>query len=217
MTSSPDPAAAWTPLEFEEESAPATAVTRSDPGGWMPPVFEARGGAASLSRTDEEPLAASEFDNGYAKGFQEGQARGRAEIQGPAETLQRAAEALEPFRDEIVREMGRCVHALAVGVAEKIIQREVLSDPAIVAELVKKALVLIPADAAVEVRLNPEDLAALERGSSGSLLPARTGAARCVPDPSLGRGSFVIDSPLKIVNGGVESALRSLYERLEYE
>jgi flagellar biosynthesis/type III secretory pathway protein FliH len=80
--------------------------------------------------------------------------------------------------------------------------------------LVAHALDLLPADTSLEVRLHPDDLAALgdplERVAPAGLSVSLRG----VPDPALERGDFVIESPQRVIDGRTDTALRSLYERL---
>jgi flagellar biosynthesis/type III secretory pathway protein FliH len=66
----------------------------------------------------------------------------------------------------------------------------------------------------LDVRLHPADLEAL--GSSlDHLTPQGRGLTlQWVPDPALERGSFVVESALRVVDGRTDVALRTLYERL---
>ena len=68
------------------------------------------------------------------------------------------------------------------------------------------------------MRLNPDDLAALGAGHRAARAE-RPGARRSqwVADPTLERGSFLVESPTRIVDGRIDAALRQLYERLDHD
>jgi flagellar biosynthesis/type III secretory pathway protein FliH len=75
----------------------------------------------------------------------------------------------------------------------------------------------VPHDVTVEVRLNPDDLTALGE----HLGPLGTGGrplhAQWIADAALDRGSFLLETPLRVVDGRTEDVLRALYERLSHE
>jgi flagellar biosynthesis/type III secretory pathway protein FliH len=86
--------------------------------------------------------------------------------------------------------------------------------PEVLQSLVNRALEMIPAASASEVRMHPEDLEALVPGIEKLALEGRVPAVQWVGDPSLSRGSFMVDSPVRVIDGRVDSALRQLYERI---
>jgi hypothetical protein len=58
------------------------------------------------------------------------------------------------------------------------------------------------------VRLNPADLGALGLG------PGAGAPVQWTADPVLEPGSFVVESPARVVDGRTDVALRQLFERL---
>ena len=109
------------------------------------------------------------------------------------------------------------VYALALAVAKHLIQREVKAEPTIVRDLVEQALDLVPTDVALEVRLNPDDLAAIDDQLSRVGAGGRPLHAQWIADASLDRGSFLLETPLRVVDGRTDIALRSLYDRLSHD
>jgi flagellar biosynthesis/type III secretory pathway protein FliH len=220
MSSSPDANLFLLPALGEEGPAwarPGLAADDAPQAGWAPP---------DLPRGVSEPAPprlsrhAREIEDAFARGRAEGRAEGEAEslerLTPAMEMLAMVVESLEEGREQFARDRERNLHALAMAVARNLIQRDVVADPQIVGRLVAKALDLLPPEAAIEVRLHPADLETL-----GDTLAATSGAARpalsWVADPAIDRGGFLIDSPLRIVDGRTDVALRQLYERLEHD
>ena len=107
------------------------------------------------------------------------------------------------------------MRGLALVVANHLLQRQVASDPTVVRDLVARALELLPNATALEVRVHPEDLQALSPevdrlATAGRAIPIQWSA-----DRSLHRGGFLIESPLRLIDGRTDVALRTLFERLE--
>ena len=157
------------------------------------------------------------YDRGFAEGLREGTARSEQRVRVALETLGRVGEYLHTAQSAFVRDRARDLHGLALAVARKLVQREVTTDPALLRELVDRALELVPLEPHLEVRLHPDDLAVLLGGPSAPEADGKGTAIQWLGDPTIERGGFVVESPLRIVDGRTDFALRSLYERLEYE
>jgi flagellar biosynthesis/type III secretory pathway protein FliH len=153
----------------------------------------------------------------YEQGLRDGIARKGEEVRQALLAFQRSVDELLNVRSEQMRVLGHYVNALAVAVAQKIVQREVATDASIVQALVTRGLELIPANTSIEVRMNAQDLEAIRAEIEETARRDRGEPVQWLADPALERGSFVIESPQRVVNGNLDSALRALYERLEYE
>ncbi len=165
------------------------------------------------------PRAATDeaYERGFADGLAEGAARAQQRVRTALEALGRVGEYLHSTQSALLRDRARDVHALALAVARKLVQREVTADPELIHQLVAQAFELLPAESYLEVRLHPDDLAtfARELPDPGS---GRTAAAiQWVGDPTMERGEFVVESPQRIVDGRADFALRALYERLDHD
>jgi len=170
-------------------------------------------GAVAPRRTEADEC----YDRGFAEGLREGTARSEQRLRSALETLGRVGEYLHTAQSAFVRDRARDLHGLALAIARKLVQREVTADPALLRELVERALELVPLEPQLEVRLHPDDLALLsgavgEAGADGKPAPFKW-----LADPTIERGGFLVESPLRIVDGRTDFALRTLYERLEYE
>ena len=172
---------------------------------------DANGPAARWTEADEA------YDRGFVEGLREGTARSEQRVHVALETLGRVGEYLHTAQSAFVRDRARDLHGLALAVAHKLIQREVTADPALLRELVDRALELVPLEPHLEVRLHPDDLSVLLGGPSAPEADGKGTAIKWLGDPTIERGGFLVESPLRIVDGRTDFALRSLYERLEYE
>jgi flagellar biosynthesis/type III secretory pathway protein FliH len=109
------------------------------------------------------------------------------------------------------------IAALALTVARHIVGRELHSDAAAVADLVKRALAEFPIDQPMRVRVNPHDLSllsqpALADGDPVSIAPNRD--VRWLADARIQPGGCVVEGRERIVDGRVDTALERLYRKL---
>jgi flagellar assembly protein FliH/type III secretion protein L len=208
MTSSPDfILPAW--LRAHDEPGPATVAVADEAGAWAPPDLSARA-PAGRPRT--------QIDEAYARGLEAGTRDGEAraaQAQAPAlAALYGVAQALGEARERWERDREHDVEVLALTVARHLLQREVQAEPTVVRALVAQALDLLPPDGAVDVRLNPVDLAALASTLEELHAAGRGQTLQWIADAALERGSFVLETPARIVDGRADVALRTLYERM---
>lgn len=194
-------------------------MSSSSVGAWRLPDLRALAELAPAPDVDPaSEAAAAAVDAAYAQGVADGRAEVLAELGADGalacRALAGAAEALVELRAALASEVEEQLLALAVAVAERLLQREVATEPAVVRDLVQRALNVLPLDVGLEIRLHPADLAALEghldlHGPGGRPLDVRYRA-----DAGVERGGYVIETPQRVVDGRVEPALLALYERL---
>ena len=109
------------------------------------------------------------------------------------------------------------ITSLALTVARHIVGRELNSDGAAVADLVKRALAEFPIDQPMRVRVNPHDLSLLSQATTSdgepvSIAPNRD--VRWLADARIQPGGCVVEGRERIVDGRVDTALERLYRRL---
>jgi flagellar biosynthesis/type III secretory pathway protein FliH len=216
MASSPERVAAWEPpyLAVVHGSAPAVA------GPWAPPDL-------SLFVTAPEPpdtpgnAGRAELEQAWRRGYDEGTRRGVSEatelLEPGAEALRRVVERLETAESAFARDRAAHVEALALAVARKLVQREIQADPSLVRDLVAQALTLVPHDTMIEIRVHPLDLEAVGTALEHTGMASGAVTLEWIPDPGLDRGSFMLETPQRLVDGRADVALRQLFERLDHE
>jgi len=210
-----------------------------DAPGWQPPDLGGRNGRGAATRPPDGPLRyahlvtrvdtartaesnASEalevaHARGHAAGVAEAEARLEEELQKALAALQGVVERLEMAWTNLEHDWKPNLYSLSLAVARNLVQREVTASPEIVTDLIDRALQLVPLDRTLEIRLNPTDLAALGDRVEQAVPADRALTVRWLPDASLDRGAFVVETPQRIVDGRSDVALRRLYDRLDDE
>lgn len=196
----------------------------SDSGGvahadaWRPTdlAFVPRPGPASGA---PDPIA-----DAYALGFEEGYHEGEKAEQARLQVARRAAEdALDVIRaneEQWSDSIHENIIALGIAVARHVVDRELALDPTIVASIVSRALDAFPINQPVRIRVNPNDLVAMDvdrtsppDGLAGE--PQRP--AHWIADPRVNSGGCVVEGRDRIVDGRVDTALERLYRRLAHQ
>ena len=139
------------------------------------------------------------FERGHADGHAQGQAEVRrlvAQIEGILDNFSRPLVRLE---NEVVAALGE----LAVRIAGTLVGRAYEADPTLLGQLVHEAVDAVGgASREVEVRLHPDDIAAL------APLLQLSPQQRLVPDLSLSRGDLRVHAEAVRVDGTLEARLR---------
>jgi flagellar biosynthesis/type III secretory pathway protein FliH len=164
------------------------------------------------------PAIPTPEDEAYARGYAEGYRTGLDEadrrVRTTCQALGGVMESLRAVQAAFAGEMEQTLTTLALALARQIVQRDVALDAAVVRDLVRRAVESIPLEVPLEIRLNPADLAALGTdlelyGAGGRRLDAHWSA-----DAALERGSYVIETPHRVIDGELDAVLTHLYERL---
>jgi hypothetical protein len=153
--SSPDPIL---PAPWAAGIEPAAPAAR-----WGPPQLDRL--ASKAHRHDDRPNPDDVEGVAYAKGMEEGFRLAREQAKTalvPVHQLM-AGIARELEREQLVARQSaeQKVAALAAAVARWLFQREVVHDPAIVQNLVRRAVHLLPTTTMIEIRAHPADLEAM--------------------------------------------------------
>jgi flagellar assembly protein FliH len=198
-------------------SVPADSVSR-DSGFAAWPLPELRMTIADEPRSLSEPLAPSAADLAFEEGVEQGRRQAADELEARTgralAALAGAAQSLRTAHDLFAAELEDNLYALAVAVAQQIVEREVAADPGIVRDLVRRAVDVLPLDNAIEIRLHPEDLAALGGQIDLYVNGGRRLEVQWAADATIERGGYIVETPQRVVDGRVDEALRALYERL---
>jgi len=171
-------------------------------------------GGAAPSAADAPGPEEDAYAHGYEAGRAEAASEANRALRRAAERLIAAAESLDAARLSMIRDLEDGVSLLALAVARHLVLREVAGDPTIVRDLVQRGLEAFPVGSRVEIHLHPDDLAAL-RSQFG--LPSADGRAadlQWIADAEVERGGCTLETPHRVVDGRVETALSELYQRM---
>jgi flagellar assembly protein FliH len=128
--------------------------------------------------------------------------------------MKAAAEALVIERDRWLAEWEATAVGLAASIAERLIKRHLELKPEIARDMIKNALQLAAGTPQIKLRLHIDDAALLgEHAADVVRALASSGDAEIVPDPTLKRGSCVIQT----THGTIDARLETLLERIVSE
>ena len=196
-------------------------MTAASPMRWMPAPLDV---VVSATAPEEQvpppvPPTLEEIqaiqDAAYREGLERGLAEGHAEgfAQGQAE-VRRLAAQIEGILDNFSRPLDRleneviaALSELAVRIAGALVGRAYQTDPVLLQELATTALDAVGgAQREVELRLHPDDIAAL------TPVLAMTAHTRLTADTSLTRGDLRVHAESVRIDGTLEARLRGALE-----
>jgi len=154
----------------------------------------------------------------HQAGYREGEAAGRAqastELQPLLERLARGIQEIAGLRPQLMREAAAELVELSLGIARRILHRELSVDPAALEGLVGGALQKLPAQEICRIRIHPE----LEAGVRQALAREGRGGLSLIADGTLERGAFLIETARGKLDASLETQLaeigRGLADRL---
>ena len=196
-------------------------MTAASPMRWMPAPLDV---VVSATAPEEQapppvPPTLEEIqaiqDAAYREGLKRGLAEGHAEgfAQGQAE-VRRLAAQMEGILDNFSRPLDRlenevvaALSELAVRIAGALVGRAYQTDPVLLQELATTALDAVGgAQREVELRLHPDDIAAL------TPVLAMTAHTRLTADTSLTRGDLRVHAETVRIDGTLDARLRGALE-----
>lgn len=151
----------------------------------------------------------------YGRGYEEGQQQAEKGLANAFKALRRAIDEVRALREEIFRQSEEDILKLAILVARKIIQQEIIADRRILARIVAAALENASERDEVVVRLNPEDYHLVNSHRQQYL--QGVGDERNLnlkPDDTISLGGCVVDTLTGEIDARLESQLDEIHKRL---
>lgn len=166
----------------------------------------------ALERRVEEAHAA-----GYDAGRLDGELAEGTRLRNALAVTEQALDTIRSNEAKWQECVTENIAALAVTLARHIVGRELGTDAAAVADLVKRALAEFPIDQPMRIRVNPHDLSLLSQptpagGEPVSIAPNRD--VRWLADSRIHPGGCVVEGRERIIDGRVDTALERLYRKL---
>lgn len=166
-------------------------------------------------RLEQEAIQA-----GHARGYEEGLARGRAEINAKIAELTEQVKRLDSILQflahplsQLDTQVERQLTLLALAVGRQLARRELKTDPGQIIAIIREAVGRLPAAARdVRVHLHPEDAAMVRER-----LAAPGGAERAwtiVEDPTLSRGGCLVRSESSQVDARLENRVNAVVSNI---
>lgn len=146
----------------------------------------------------------------HQAGFREGEAEGRrqasAAVHPVLEKLAHTIEEIAGLRPRLLRESEADLVELSVGIARRILHRELSVDPGALQGLVGGALAKLASQEISRVRVHPE----LEIALTSCLQHAGQGGLQVTADPTLARGGIVLETSRGKLDASVETQLSEI-------
>ena len=168
------------------------------------------------------PVSPSEYDQGYAKGFEEGLSAGKeirqeelAQYEQARQLLLRLIDEMKDLTETTVQAAEYDIVQMAVAIAEKALRKTLSENQEVVLGMVQEAIRNIgPADAAT-IHIHPRDGALLTQ-KMPELLAAIEGTTtlHLEQDPSLQQGDCVVETRERMVDGRVSQQLSLIAQQL---
>jgi flagellar assembly protein FliH len=151
-----------------------------------------------------EELTEAEL-RGYQRGIVEGQSRARSEINPLLEQMRQAIAGLAVYKDRLRRDAEIDLVKLALGIARRILCREVAADPDTVHAMIKVALDKLKHGELLKVRYHPALDKVLRGQLAGSIQSVEFQA-----DAGLNPGDLVLDTMRGSLDVSVDSQIREM-------
>jgi flagellar assembly protein FliH len=145
------------------------------------------------------------FEQGYKEGERIGKQMGERMVDTAVKRYERSIQDFAALHQGLAAAMERETVQLALGIARKVIQREVAVDTDLVTALVSVALKRVQGHTAIVARVSSHDFERVR-----NVLQASNASITVKEDSSFERGDFVLDSVQTHVDGRVSSQIDAI-------
>jgi flagellar biosynthesis/type III secretory pathway protein FliH len=159
---------------------------------------------------DFEAIKAEAWSEGFQHGYEEGKRLAAEEQRDATIRLGALLHDIVADNEGFVRGMESDIVELVLGIAEKIVGREVRTDPQIVVNVVRSALNEIHDATEVRIRAHPDDVTILEPRWQ-EMLPRRVAErSELIADELVERGGVVIETQIGYVDSQIKTRLQQV-------
>lgn len=135
-------------------------------------------------------------------------------VQQAAQSIQQICDDLEEATKQWLREWQHETVAIAIGIAEKLVARQIQSDPSILLQWIEDTVRLIHSQRKITIRLHAEDAMILSAALTEMLESSSPNTEiQLIDDPSVGRFGAVIQT----ADTTIDRSLAVQLQRLEQE
>jgi len=160
---------------------------------------------------------------GYKEGFEKGKKEAeerykklenilKKDFQEKIRSINTFLKKLEKESKELILNMDKEVLNLALNIAQKLILKEIESDPEISLRLIKEALNYIAEGTELNIKVNPEEYKFLEENLLKYISPSQK--IKLIPDESISKGGIFIETSLGVIDATFEKRWKKLLETL---
>lgn len=151
----------------------------------------------------------------YAHGIEEGKRQAKEDFENSALTLINTCEELNHLRETILRNSTAEMKELVLGIAEKIIRHSVTEQHDTIVDTIKDAIYLAVQSDAFQIRLNPDDLKAVE-ARKHEIIDSIGNLDNIVlkADPEIDPGGCLLESNCCTVDASMSSQLHVIRQAI---
>lgn len=151
------------------------------------------------------------YEEGFAKGKQEGVVAGQANLTKQAQNLVTIADQLSTPLAELDDDVVDELITLAMTIAKHMVRREIKTNPGEIVAVVREAAALLPTTSrTIKIFLHPEDAALLKE----SLSISEQGVWELLDDPALTRGGCRLVTESAQLDASIETRLAAVVAEL---
>ena len=155
------------------------------------------------------------YEEGYAKGHQEGLEAARAKMEAAVEDLARAVRALEAARREVLAGLEGEIIGLVQAACDKLLLTPGAVEERAIQEVVRQAISRLIDLEKVTVRLSQADLARVEEYRPRLAKEfSELGTLELVADPELAPGDCLVETPTAKIDARLSTRRLRVYEKL---
>jgi len=157
------------------------------------------------ARRDAKRIQQEAFEQGFAAGTQEGQAKAEAELAPLIAGLERIHEDFAAVKESFYADHQDIILELALKIARKVIHQEIVANDELVVNILTAAIKLAMDRERLKIRIHPDDLAiCLERRPD--IMKAVDGIKQLLfePDESIGKGGALIEYAFGEIDARIE-------------
>lgn len=169
----------------------------------------------AAAREEGERILREAYEEGIQRGREAGEQEFRAAVDSSVQALAQVSGAIQAAHRAFLDSLEPQVVSLVQSIAQRLLNREVRSDPELVAGTVREALNNIADRARLVVRLNPADLETV-RNQKLSLLEDFDGVRQLdmMGDEGVSLGGCIVESELMQVDAQLDSQLERIFEAM---
>lgn len=201
------------PENSEAGVSPGGVISNGSPQGRM--LIDDATATASTILHDAEERARQIEHEAYQRGYEQGLDFARMQTAEMVEIIRSVAEQAVQEKWKFINAVESSIVDLAVQIAEKIIGEHIQTQPDVVINVAKKALLMTAEREHIQIRVNPDD-AEIVKAHRDDLIATMDGIQKIevIPDRRVGHGGCVFETSAGNVDARIQSQLSQVEESL---
>ncbi len=205
-----------------EEMAPSEEKSdgvKSEPADERPGTDDFQSAAinmdAFISKEEANRREKEAYQKGFYQGREEGVRLGQEEIKPYVEMIEAIVKEWEERKERFFEENELVVVRLAFEIAKKVVHQEISANPDLILYVVREALKKAAGSQNLTVRLNPQDVAVLEKGKEERLPELKKfERLEIVADEKIERGGCILETDSGLLDAQLAVQLKKIEEAL---